>query len=436
MTLVLAPSCANSRGVEGVATQIEQRTGHASNFERRPDQQAEVPPGVEVADGLSGEEAAAIALWNNPRLRVDLARLQAAEAEQKAARRPSNPTLRFLLPAGPQQFSLLLTWPLEAFLTMPRRTKIARLNAHAVAEAVVQTSLDLTRDTRLVHVDWVLSHDRLEVRRQLAGNLEEVAKIGQARAAAGDVPQRDADAANGDALVAADEVARAEADTAIARTRLQALMGWKLPDGVSPTEGEPKLTPTTPPADLEALALASRPDLRSAQLAIEATGARIGLEKWAVLNLTGVGFAQGNAGGPTGVTGGPEVVLPIFDQNQAGISRARAQLEASTWRYHDLRTQIVAEVAEVVLRWRQAQRSLDAYGETIVAVRQRELEASTAQFERGDQNYVPVLVAAARLEAAKLREAELRADLRRSEILLERAVGRRLPAQGRGEVSR
>ena len=145
-----------------------------------------------------------------------------------------------------------------------------------------------------------------------------------------------------------------------------------------------------------------------------------------MLRLTGIVYSTSGSGGPAGVQGGGEVMLPIFDQNQGGIGRAKADLEAVTWRYHDLRNRIVGDVVEAEVRLEQAARSLATYQETIVAARQRELEAATASFELGEQSYVPVLVATGRLETAKLREVELAADVRRAMALLERAVGRRL----------
>ena len=417
--------CAHAEPQAHVAEKLNARRGLRADFERRPDEPAEVPAGVDVHDGLGRDEAAAIALWNSPALRADLARVATAEADLIAARRPRNPSLRFMPAVGPMQLYLWFAWPLESFITMPKRIELAKANMEAVSASVVQTGLDLIRDVELAHVDWVLAHDRVEVRRQIAEGLVEMADIAEARAELGDAPLSDVDAARGDALVAQDELARAEDDAAIAAARLYARMGWK-PTGDLRPEEETSRVPNAEGMDVESIATTSRPDLLSAQQAIEVAGARIGLEKLAVLKISGIVYGRGGAGGPTGVQAGPEVELPIFDQNQGGIARAKGELEAAIWRYHDLRNQVVADVTEAQTRLRQASRSLGAYRETIVAARQRELAAAAAQFELGEQSYVPVLVATGRLETARMREVELAADVDRAVTLLERAVGRRL----------
>ncbi|HWB77657.1 MAG TPA: TolC family protein [Nannocystaceae bacterium] len=428
-SLLLAfAGCAHARNSEWVADEVARRTGYAPDVERKAGDAPRVPTGVSIADGVSEEEAVAIALWNHPRFRVDLARLATARANLADARRPSNPTLRFLFPAGPQQLAALLTWPLENLVAMRRRIDIASTDLDAAAESVVQTALDVTRDARIAHVEWVLADDRLRVRRQLAAQADAIAVIAEARGKAGDVALRERDAARADALVAADDAARAEHDVAIAERRLRVLLG----DGehpLRPSAVDVVLDDPTARDDLPQLAIASRPDLRAAQLAIESAGARIGLEKLAVLRLAGVANVQGAS-----ITGGVQAELPIANQNQGGIGRARAELEAASWRYQDLRLRIVGEVEDARLRLRRALGSLATYRQTIVAARQGDIAVVTAAYELGEQDYAGVLIASQRLEEARLREVELVAEVRRARAELERALGRRLataPKEGR-----
>lgn len=374
-----------------------------------------------IDDGISADDAVAIAVWNSARLRADLARLGVGEGDLADARRPANPTLRVLFPAGPQQLAMLLTWPLESLIGMRRRIDLAHANADVVAQSVVQTALDLTRDARLAHAEWVLAQDRLAVRRQLAVHLDAIATIAEARGAAGDVPLREGDAARVDALAAGDDATRAEQDVAIAELRLRFVMGWSPRAPLHPT-AEPLADEATPPrARLEEVALASRPDLRAARLAIAAAKARIAFERTAALRLAGVANVQQRS-----VTGGAQAELPIMNQNQGGIARARAELDAAAWRHEELRTRVVAEVGEAHALLRRAQASLRIYRDTIVRARERDIEVVTAAYELGEQDYTAVLLAAQRLETARLRDVELVADARRARAELERALGRRL----------
>lgn len=413
--------CATDRSLEQVATDVRARSGYTFDPARRPEDAPRVPEGVVVEDGLTADEAVAIALWNSPSLRADLVRLHVAEAELSGAKRLANPTLRFLFPAGAVPLALLLTWPLESVVMVPRRVKLANVNIESVAQSIVQTALDLTRDVRVAHADWVLALERRVVRGEVADSWNEVALLVEASASLGDIPGREAEAARADALVARDEAARADTDVVTTESRMRALLGWDPPGPITPVPAPVPDALTLDGPALERTALESRPDLRAAQLAIEAAGARLGLERMAVLQFAGVGSGTG-----TTFTGGAQVVLPIFDQNQAGVGRAEAELQASTWRWHGLRRQVVDETRRARAQLERALDSSSRYRSTIVAARRRDFEAATAEFELGEQDYTTVLLATQRLEAAKLREVELEADVRRARAELERALGRPL----------
>jgi cobalt-zinc-cadmium efflux system outer membrane protein len=133
------------------------------------------------------------------------------------------------------------------------------------------------------------------------------------------------------------------------------------------------------------------------------------------------------------VTGGVQADLPVFNQNQGGIARARADMDSAAWRYRDLRDRIVADVTVARAQLERAFASLAEYRDTIVALRERDVEAVTAAYDGGETDYSAVFLAAQRLEIARLREVELVAEVRRSATELERALGRRLAAGGGAE---
>lgn len=426
LALALALGCATAPSQEDVTAALDERTTYAVNLGRTPDDPPGLPPQIEVIDGLSEEDAAAIALWNSPALRVAFTRLRVAQAELAGAKRPANPLLRFMPATGSMTFYLWFAWALDSFVTMPRRIAVARANADGVATSLVQVGLDLVRDVRVAHADWVLAHERLAVRRTLANLADETVTIARARVEAGDVPPSELDAAQGDRYVAQDEVMRAEQAVLIAEAELLAGLGWRPTHSIAPSVPKPPVIGASEIRDFEAEALTSRPDLLAAQQAIAVAEARVKQQRLAILSVTGVVYSKGGAGQPTGVQAGPEVILPIFDQNQAGVGRAQAELEAAKWQYQVLRDRVVADVSQATLRLKQGATSLDAYRETIVQARTQEQAAAMAQFELGETSYLPVLISANRLANAQLREVELAAELRRSLAELERAVGRRL----------
>ncbi len=420
--ILLTTACATTPDAVELAENMESHTGHAPSLEVQPEDPPAVPPGVRVDDGLTEDEAVAIAVWNSPRVRTEFTRLAVVQGNLADARRPSNPTLRFLFPSGPQQLSVLVTWPLENLVLRRRRIEIARAELDVVAQGAVQTAVDLVRDTRLAHIEWRLAVDRLAVQQVVARQADELAVIAEARAVAGEVAPRDGDIARIDARVAVDNTARAEADVAIAEATLRNRMRWLDTDpGLHPAPTDEPRPPGLGGHALEELALQSRPDLRATQLSIESAGARLGLQRTAVLKFAGVGSVIGQS-----VTGGPQAELPIFDQNQGGIKRATAELEAAKWRYHDMRAQIVAEVTRARLQLDQALTSLAQYRDTIVTARERDVETLERNYRLGEIDYTEVLLAAQRLEGARFREVELTADARRARAELERALGGRM----------
>lgn len=103
---------------------LAQRTGVP---ERPPDAEGTaIPPGVVVDDGLTQEEAVAIALWNNPDFQLQLADLGFARADLLEAGLLQNPVLSLLFPLGPKQLEFTLKWPIEVLWERPRRVASAR----------------------------------------------------------------------------------------------------------------------------------------------------------------------------------------------------------------------------------------------------------------------------------------------------------------------
>ena len=100
-------------------------------------------------------------------------------------------------------------------------------------------------------------------------------------------------------------------------------------------------------ADCErfAQALAARPDLRAAELAVEAAGKRLGLERARIFQGLLRFDGQLDAQGFHPSVGVHQIELPIFNWNPGGRARAKAEMQRALWRYAAVRQQIVAEVA-------------------------------------------------------------------------------------------
>jgi cobalt-zinc-cadmium efflux system outer membrane protein len=244
---------------------------------------------------------------------------------------------------------------------------------------------------------------------------------------AGDASQLETSAARVGRLRAGEELARASSEEGLARLRLKSLVGL----GAADQAFELKVSPPSPAVGLEAGALVgealrARPDLRAAELAMEAAGKRAGLARWEVFAISAV--LDANAEGSRGFEAGPglEVPIPLFHQNQGARARAGAEVERAARRYAAVAEAIGLEVREAHARLAQAHRELDNWREKVLPPLEETVRQAEKAYEAGDASLLLVLETARQLFEARRREVEIAAELRRAAAELERGVGRRL----------
>ena len=129
---------------------------------------APLPPDASIDDGLTSQEAVAIALWNSPSFQATLADLGIARADLVEAGLLRNPVFSLLFPVGPKQLEWTLQFPIDALWQRPRRVAAAQLNAQAVGERLVWDALSLVAQTRTAHADAVIADRRLQLTIEIA----------------------------------------------------------------------------------------------------------------------------------------------------------------------------------------------------------------------------------------------------------------------------
>ncbi|MEZ4339333.1 MAG: TolC family protein [Sandaracinaceae bacterium] len=425
LALAVAGCAQPSRDRAWVADAIEARTGHriASAGGETPGRA--LPDDVSLEDGVDEDEAVAIALHASPAFLADMARLTSATADFEEAARIDNPRLGAQGPIGVIAAATSLLAPIMSLFQLPQRTEAAGRALESVAESLVQSGLDLARDARLAHIDQVLAEERLRILEALQENAEGLSAIAAARADAGDSSPAEALAVRADAFVAADAVAVATRDRVTAAARLAVLLGREASDPLEVVARRSLPGAAPPVADLLRVARDGRPDVRAAALELEAAGARAGWERSRIVSLSIQADAQwtSTAGG---VRLGGTIDLPIFNQNQGGVGRAEAAIERARHRLDAVRQQVTLEVVSARARLEQSLVSRARYADDVLPPLEGALVAATERFELGDDSYLVVLDASARVGAARLRLAELDAEVRRAHAELERAVGARL----------
>ena len=369
--------------------------------------------GLRLDDGLTESEAVAIALWNNAAFQLDLASLGFARADLIEAGLLRNPILSLLFPLGPKQLEATAMLPIEVLFQRPRRVAMSTLNLQRVAEGLVQNGLDVGREARLAHAAVLLASERSTLAQEAFQLSSAVADITESRLKAGDISVLDLNLVRNQARLAGEEARRNQYELVSAEARLRFALG--LVDEPDHLKILPSDTESAEVPEISALiedALASRPDLRAAELAMESAGERAGLAKAEILQLSaGIDVNEMGLSGPEagpGVT----VALPFLNRNEGDRARAQAELDRAARDYAAVRHRIVSEVREARARFLWARDALDSWRESIVPSMEEAFRQTEMAYTAGEVSYLAVLEANRRLVTAKLQEVVVARDFR------------------------
>lgn len=410
-------------------TELEQlarpaKTANGQSF------QFTVPANVKLEDGLTADEAVAIALWNNAPFQATLAELGIARAALVEAGLLHNPTFSFLFPLGPKQLEFTLLAPLEAIWQRPKRVAVAERELERLSQSLVPNGLDLVRDVRLAFAEVVLAEARAALAQEQVKERTQLLKITNVRLRAGDVSELETSAARLDERLAEEQVARSQQSVSVARVRLRTLLG--LEEGAYALVLTPLAAESASPAALPELtkqALAARPELRAAELALEAAGARAKWERSKIYSLTAL--LDANGAGREGFEIGPglQFEIPLFHRNKGGITRAEAEIERAARQYVAVRQSIVMEVQAAHAQVIQARTALDLWRAHVLPTLEADIRQAGKAYDAGDVAYLFVLETTRRLTDARTRELDSVAELQRANVLLERSLGGKLNAK-------
>ncbi len=415
--------CANqasNSSFEYVSTEIKKNIGGAIT----PDfvyGDHQIPPGISLEQGLNEQSAVAIALWNNVAFQADLAQLGVSRAEVLQAGLIKNPNFSLLLPIGPKQVEAWLMWPISEILVRPHRLAVAKLNASRVADNLIQNGLNLARDTQVAFSNLLQVQIALVLAKENSRLLAEISTITQARFRLGDISELEAQQKRIEALNALEQSNRLTHDEKIFRQRLRTLLGlepsknFELASVRNSSSFQKDLTA------LIEMALASRPDLRIAELEIESAGEQIGWEEKKIFNF--IVLLDANEIN-TEVGPGLVVDIPIFNQNEGGIARAKAQLDVAVKRYLAVREKIKLSVSESYTQYLSAQDRLELISQKIIPQQKQKLKLSQQALEKGEISYLSNLEMQHGVIQTKLRQTEAMAEVWKKAAQLGHSIGR------------
>ena len=395
----------------------------ADKIPRRPFQ---LPAGINLDNPLTADNAVAIALANNSALEADLSALAPVQADLADARLHRNPNIQSLLPIGSKPFEFLLNWPIDELWQRKKRILAAEKNLAVISTGLAQFSLNLTRDVRLAHADLWLAQARHKTLNESAVLRERIAQLTDKRLENGDASGLEVSLARADHQSAVELFQRAAGDIEIANARLNALLGLR--DAPRPLTAAQATLPSNIPNDLVDAAYSARPDLRAAELQIEANAYRAKWQRSRIFNLVMPMLSIKQTGSPLQARAGPglQMELPLFNKNQGLIARADAEVTQAAWRYATLRDRVELDVRESLARWEQASAAAHQLQTQVQPAIEQSIQQSVTIYNNGDASYLNVLESTRLRFDVILRKLDADAAMARALAELERAVGKKL----------
>lgn len=386
-----------------------------------------LPEGVSLDDGLSEDEAVAIALWNNAQFQADLEALGFTRADLIEANMLPNPAFYLLFPVGPKLLETELDMPLEALWQRPSRVAAAKLDARRISENLVEHGLGLIRDVQTTYADLWLAQERVGLAEENVRLLAQMDELAQGRLRAGDISGLAASDAHVNLLQATDIAKTSSKEAAILRHRLNTLLGLVSNDvryDIMPSKAAPKTDLSID--ELLKTALVARPDLRGAELEIEAAGKRLGWERSKVYNFIAIIDAKDEGEGSLKVGPAFNVEIPVLNQNNGGIARARAELEHAARQYEAVRQNIILQVRQAYTEYVSAHEEFELWNDHIVPSLEKAFEQTQKSLAAGEVLYLSVLEAEQKSVEARMRRTELAASLYRTAAELNYSVGEKV----------
>jgi cobalt-zinc-cadmium efflux system outer membrane protein len=419
-----------------------------------------------LAEGLTAESAAQIALLHHPAIQSGLNGIGVSRAEVVQAGLLSNPMLgvafRFPSGGGLTNIEFDLAQRISELWQIPARRRAAEAGLASTVLGVSRLACRTAAEARGAYYRVVGRELRLALARENLALADKALELTGYRRDAGAGSELDVNLARGSRLEA--ELATREARLAASSARRELAMTL----GLSVDAAGIRIVGSLPgapahgldDATMLALALEERLDLLAARAAVSTAEERLALERGRVFGDVSLGVAlerqsrapgrgrdvladtarasvaagrltapsieprsSGDAG--SGVMVGPSLSLelPIFDQRQAGIAMATYVVAQRRRELEGLERLVCQEVREAADRARTALELARFYDEEVSPQAERSMELSRDSYRAGKTSVLSVLEAQRSLLAARLGRARAMESAATAIPELERVVG-------------
>jgi len=330
-----------------------------------------------LAAPLSTDDAARIALLNNPGLQARYAELGIAEADLVQASRWSGPTLSFArLRRGDEiEREASIFFDVLGLISIPLATKAQGQRFEAAKHRAAEETLRLALDTRKAWYGAVAAQQAEQYLQDVKEAAEASADLARRMAEVGNWPRLTQAREQAFYADATAQLSRARQARVAARERLTRLMGlW----GERAAYRLPERLPEPPAAvrqaiELEAQALRQRLDVQAARREAASLAASLELRKVTrYVDLIEIGALRNTETGKEDQRGWElDLRIPIFDFVGARVARAEHQYMQAVNRAAAAAVRARSEVREAYGAYRTAFDLTRHYRDEIVPLRRR-----------------------------------------------------------------
>lgn len=387
---------------------------------------------------LTPERSIQLAFLRNAEIRGAYAELGIAQADVVEASRLANPTFGYvdLRPSGSggrSQITRSVSVDFAELLMLPARSKFARAEFDSAQQRIANALLKLANDVQNAWYEYVGAKQVAAMRDAAARAAEAAAEFARRSKDAGNLTPRE---------LALQLAAASEARIASARAAAQAIESrTALASELGVSAREKWDTPGRLPAPLQAdaaaaalveQALSERFDVAASRRDVELLEEALGItHRWRFLGKVEVGYERESETDGERLSGPSlSIQVPLFNQGQGAVLRARSQLEFARARLAALELSTRNEVALGLDRLTAAREIAERYRTALVPQREAVVGRSLEE-----QNYMLIgvfeLLQAKREELDAYQEyLEAVRDYWLARVELRRAAGGRLPGDG------
>jgi cobalt-zinc-cadmium efflux system outer membrane protein len=306
------------------------------------------------------DQAIQLALANNPNLKAMRTQIDQGKAQEITANLRPNPVLsgdsQFLPIFNPSQFTTDTVDTLAQFdigvgyLFERGGKRQHRLRAARDVTAVTTSQVSdaermLAFNVAQQFVNALLAKSNLDFAKIDLASFQQTVDISQARYSAGDISEGDLLKIKLQMLTFQTDVSQARVAKAQALIELRQLLGYDTVARDFDVAGDLEYVPLNLHLeDLQAKALAERPDLRAAKLGITAAQSQVGLAKANGKQDVNVSMNVSHVSGSTSSSWFVSVPIPVFDRNQGEIKRTQFAFDQSKFAATSAEETVVADV--------------------------------------------------------------------------------------------